>query len=97
MEQAASYKYSESDINSARQFSKAAVLMCVRVGAGTNLDDVAEEGLMNHVANVNREANGGNGEKRERPLQSLQEIRKFAKGGMEEEGMGKETLSAGYM
>ena len=104
MGQAASYKYSEGDINSARQFSKAAVLMCIRVGAGTNLDDVPgtylEEGLMNHVknvANVNTKAKEGNEGKNKRPLQSPQERRKFSKEGMEEEGMGEETQSAGDM
>ena len=109
MEQAANYKYSEQDINSARQFSKAAVLMCVRVGAGTYLDDVQdtcmeEEDLMNYdknVTNVNVKAKEGNEEEKKRPLQSSQERRKFAKGGtaqdMEEVGMGVETQSAGAM
>ena len=99
MEQAANYKYSEGDINSARQFSKAAVLMCVRDG-----DDVPgtylEEDLMNHVknvANVNTKAKEGNEGKNKRPLQSPQERRKFSKEGMEEEGMGEETQSAGDM
>lgn len=109
MEQAATYKYSEGDIDSARQFSKAAVLMCVRVGAGTYLHDVqgtcleAEE-LMNYdknMTNVIIEAEEGNEVETKRPLQSCQEIRKFAKGGttqgMEEVGMGKETQSAGDM
>ena len=109
MEQAANYMYSEQDINSARQFSKAAVLMCVRVGAGTYLDDVQdtcmeEEDLMNYdknVTNVNVKAKEGNEEEKKRPLQSSQERRKFAKGGtaqdMEEVGMGVETQSAGAM
>ena len=109
MEQAATYKYSEGDIDSARQFSKTAVLMCVRVGAGTYLDDVQdtcteEEDLMNYdknVTNVNVKAKEGNEEEKKRPLQSSQERRKFAKGGtaqdMEEVGMGVETQSAGAM
>ena len=56
MEQATAYKYSNGDINSTKQFSKAAVLMCVRVGehdndgAGADYDDVprSEEDLKNH-------------------------------------------------
>ena len=107
MEQAATYKYSEGDIDSARQFSKTAVLMCVRVGAGTYLDDVQdtcmeEEDLMNHdknVTNVNVKAKEGNEGEKKRPLQSSQERRNFAKGrtaqDMEEVGMGEETQSAG--
>ena len=109
MEQAATYKYNEGDIDSARQFSKAAVLMCVRVGAGTYLDDVQdtcmeEEDLMNYdknVTNVNVKAKEGNEGEKKRPLQSSQERRNFAKGrtaqDMEEVGMGVETQSAGAM
>ena len=109
MEQAATYKYSEGDIDSARQFSKTAVLMCVRVGAGTYLDDVQdtcmeEEDLMNYdknVTNVNVKAKEGNEGEKKRPLQSSQERRNFAKGrtaqDMEEVGMGVETQSAGAM
>ena len=55
MEQAASYKYSEGDVNSTKQFSKAAVLMCVRVRehdndqAGADDGDVpGKKGMMNH-------------------------------------------------
>ena len=62
LEQAAAYKYSEEDINSTKQFSKAAVLMCVRVGehdndgASADHEDVPgtrlEEDVMNHDNNV---------------------------------------------
>ena len=105
MEQAATYKYSEGDINSARQFSKAAVLMCVRVGARTDHDDVSgtnlkEDDLRNHdksVTDANTKAKEGNEGKKKRSLQSPQHRRKFAKGGMsqEEAGMREETQSAG--
>ena len=100
MEQAATYKYSEGDIDSARQFSKTAVLMCVRVGAGTNLDDVLgtfleEEDLMNCDKNVT----DGNGREK-RSLQSPQQRRKFPKGGKNpqaEIGVSKKTENAGNM
>ena len=99
MEQAATYKYSEGDINSAKQFSKAAVLMCVRVGAHTH-HDLEEEDLTNHdksVTDANTKAKDENEGKKKRLLQSPQHRRKFAKGGMsqEEVGMREETQNAG--
>ena len=102
MEQAATYKYSEGDINSAKQFSKAAVLMCVRVEAGTNLDDVPgtrlEEDMMNQNKSVTEISKEGNDWKK-RPQQSPQQRRKCAKGGTpkEEIGINKETQNAGEM
>ena len=110
MEQATAYKYSNGDINSSRQFSKVAVLMCVRVGEqdnGAEHDDVPGTGLeengMNHddksVGEVNTIAKEGNGGK-ERQLQSPQQRRKFSKGGgtrQEEVGISKETENAGNM
>ena len=101
MEQATAYKYSNGDINSSRQFSKVAVLMCVRVGEHDNGAD--HENGMNHddksVGEVNTIAKVGNGGK-ERQLQSPQQRRKFSKGGgtrQEEVWISKETENAGNM
>ena len=113
MEQATAYKYSNGDINSSRQFSKVAVLMCVRDGEhdngqeGADHEDVPGTGLeengTNHddksVGEVKTIAKEGNGGK-ERQLQSPQQRRKFAKGGgtcQEELGISKETENAGNM
>ena len=87
MEQAATYKYSEGDINSTKQFAKAAVLMCVRVGERINHNDVSctnfeEEDLMNQdksVTDVNTQSIEGKEGKKKRPQQSP-----FAKGGTQQ-------------
>ena len=95
MGQAASYKYSEGDINSARQFSKAAVLMCVRDGDDVPGTYLEEEDFVNHNKSVT-DANGG----KKRSLQSPQQRRKFAKGEgtlQEEEEISMETENAGNM
>ena len=111
MEQAAAYKYSEGDINSTKQFSKVAVLMCVRVGehdndeAGEDHKDVPgtrlEEDMINHDKSgteMNKIAKEGNDVKK-RALQSPQQRRQFARGGtiQEEVGMNEETQNAGDM